>query len=57
MNDKQKIVHFINTKDIEDLILSYLNEKAEMIKEEDPYNFVRLNEIRSELKRIFSLSG
>jgi len=53
MDDKKNIIHFINAKDIEDLILNYLEEKAEVIKNADPYNFVRLNEIRSELKRIF----
>jgi hypothetical protein len=54
MEDKKNIIEFIHAKDIEVLLLSYLEEKANIIKENDPYNFVRLNEIRSELKRIFS---
>lgn len=53
MEDKKNIIHFINAKDIEDLILTYLDEKADILLDRDPYNFVRLREIRSELKRIF----
>ena len=54
MEDRKNIVEFIHAKDIELLILNYLEEKANIIKENDPYNFVRLNEIKSELRRIFS---
>jgi len=53
LEDRKNIVEFIHAKDIELLILNYLEEKANIIKENDPYNFVRLNEIKSELRRIF----
>ena len=57
MGDKKNSIHFINAKDIEQLILNYLDEKAEMVKATNPYNFVRLNEIHCELKRIFLENG
>jgi len=57
MGNKKNIIHFINPQDIEQLILNYIDEKAGLIKATDPYNFVRLNDIRCELKRIFSKNG
>ncbi|NLT94197.1 MAG: hypothetical protein GXW85_01480 [Clostridia bacterium] len=53
MEERKNIIEFIREKDIELLIFNYLEEKANNIREKDPYNFVRLNEIKCELKRIF----